>query len=251
MFVFRKGVPHQVRTARYRRHPSVFYNLQPSLDPGVQGLSLFQNRLLPQRISKRQWNDEWTYFESFLTEGTSEMSMSVFRVSVNYRVEVIHSLLMVVNHLVSLCPLVQVPNVVGVALNAPAVRPNRLFELLHAAVRQANMVINVRLNTLQRFVLKCFLQFFYALLILLVRVVSQTECIQHLGIVRVLKQCSVQISGALVVVFEVVVRCRSVLQEFDIGLFIIFLHELVEGRVVVLKSLVMHFHSMVALTETI
>ena len=99
--------------------------------------------------------------------------MGILGVPVHHGGEVLHSLLVIVNHLVCLGPLVHKSNIVGVALDAPAVRPNRLFKLLHTAIGQPNVVIDVGLYRDVRLILECFFQFLDALLVFLVRVISQ------------------------------------------------------------------------------
>ena len=87
--------------------------------------------------------------------------------------EVSNSLFMVVNHLISFSTLVQVSDVGGVPLNTLGVGEDWLLEFLHAAVRQPNMIVNIRLNRNERMVFQSFFELFDALFVFLVGVVSQ------------------------------------------------------------------------------
>ena len=72
--------------------------------------------------------------------------MSVLRALPDHDVKVGHGLFVLVNHLVGLGALMHVSNVVRVALDTPAVGPNRLLELLNSAVGQSNVVVDIGLN---------------------------------------------------------------------------------------------------------
>lgn len=112
--------------------------------------------------------------------------MGILGVSIDDRGEVLHGLFMVVYHLVGLCALVQEADIVGVTLDAATVGPYGLLELLNAAVSKPNVVVDISLNIRKGFVFERFLQLFNALLVLLVRVVSQTKFVENLSVVGVL-----------------------------------------------------------------
>jgi len=71
--------------------------------------------------------------------------MGIFRVSLDHNGEVFHSFLMVVNHLISLRPLVDVPDVRRYSLHTERKWINRFLEFLQPAVGQAHVVKNVAL----------------------------------------------------------------------------------------------------------
>ena len=73
--------------------------------------------------------------------------MRVLFVAVDHCSEVSHCLLVILDHLVGLCPLVHIPDIGGSPLHATSVWPDRLLELLDTAVSQPYMVVNVSLNT--------------------------------------------------------------------------------------------------------
>lgn len=112
--------------------------------------------------------------------------MGVLHVALNDGCVVLDCLLVVVDHLVRLCPLVHVPNVFWVPLHAPTEREHRLLKLLHAAVGKPNVVVNVGLKAQKRFVLQRSFQCLDALLVLLVCVVGQAKFVKHLGVALVL-----------------------------------------------------------------
>ena len=167
-------VPRLAHTARCKRHLWASCSWQPSWGPAAPNLSLSQSHLPLQRIAKTGLEREATYLQSFETESSPKVGMRVLRVLQHNNREVLHCLLVVVNHLISLCTLMHVPNVIGVPLNTPTIRPNRFFELLHPAIRQTNVVVNVSFNWHVWFVFKSLLKLFDTLLVLLVRVVGQT-----------------------------------------------------------------------------
>jgi hypothetical protein len=78
--------------------------------------------------------------------------MGILRVPLDHNVEVFNSLLMVVNHLVSLSPLVDVPDVRRYSLHTKGKRINSFLKFLNPAVCQADVVENVALVSNIRFV---------------------------------------------------------------------------------------------------
>ena len=69
--------------------------------------------------------------------------MGILGILADDDVEVLHGLIVLVNHLVGLGALVDVAQVARDLLNALRVREDRLFELLEAAVRQSQVVEDV------------------------------------------------------------------------------------------------------------
>ena len=69
--------------------------------------------------------------------------MGILGILADDDVEVLHGLIVLVNHLVGLGTLVDVAQVARDLLNALRVREDRLFELLEAAVRQSQVVEDV------------------------------------------------------------------------------------------------------------
>ena len=69
--------------------------------------------------------------------------MGILGILADDDVEVLHGLIVLVNHLVGLGTLVDVAQVAWDLLNALRVREDRLFELLEAAVRQSQVVEDV------------------------------------------------------------------------------------------------------------
>jgi len=73
-------------------------------------------------------------FEGLEREGATEVGMGVLGVLADHDVEVRHCLFVLVNHLVSFGPLVDVAQVAWDLLDAARVGEDGLFELLEAAV---------------------------------------------------------------------------------------------------------------------
>lgn len=69
--------------------------------------------------------------------------MGILGILADDDVEVLHGLIVLVNHLVGLGALVDVAQVARDLLNALRVREDRLFKLLEAAVRQSQVVEDV------------------------------------------------------------------------------------------------------------
>ena len=107
--------------------------------------------------------------------------MGIFRVSLDHNVEVFHSLLMVVNHVISLCPLVDVPDVRRYSLHTKRKWINCFLKFFQPAVRQPHVVKNVALVGNVRFVFQRLLHRLYALFVFLVCKVRQSLFIQHLS----------------------------------------------------------------------
>ena len=84
-----------------------------------------------------------SYFEGLVTEGTSEVGMSVLGVASDDCCEVADCILMVVYHLVALGSFVQIPDVAGHSVDTPTERPNCLFKLLNPCIRQSDMVVYI------------------------------------------------------------------------------------------------------------
>ena len=98
--------------------------------------------------------------------------MGILFVSINNCGEVSDSLLMVLDHLVGFRSLMHESDVGGGTLDTPRVGPDRLFKLLHAAVRQTNMVVNVSFDALKRIILQGSFECFNAFLVFLVCIES-------------------------------------------------------------------------------
>jgi hypothetical protein len=83
----------------------------------VLSLSPTQNHLLPQQIAKKEITRvnytafHETYLEGFETECSSEVSVGIFRVALDYDREVFDSRLVVLDHLIGFGSLVDVPDV--------------------------------------------------------------------------------------------------------------------------------------------
>lgn len=152
----------------------------------MRGPSPSQSHPPPPHIATKKLILRKTYLERLETECTAEVRMGILGVSIDDRGEVLHGLFMVVYHLVGLCALVQEADIVGVTLDAATVGPYGLLELLNAAVSKPNVVVDISLNIRKGFVFERFLQLFNALLVLLVRVVSQTKFVENLSVVGVL-----------------------------------------------------------------
>ena len=86
--------------------------------------------------------------------------MGILFVPVNNCGEVSYGLFMVLDHLVGFGSLMYESDVGGSPLDTSRIGPDRLLELLDAAVRQTNMVVNVSFNALEWTILqgsfKCF-----------------------------------------------------------------------------------------------
>jgi hypothetical protein len=99
---------------------------------------------------------------------------------------------MVVNHLVSLSPLVDVPDVRRNLLDAAHEREDRLFKLLNAAVRDTDVVEDVglvsELDLLKGFGFQGPFQCFDTLLVLFVSEVGQSHKVQDQSIVFIFNQ---------------------------------------------------------------
>ena len=76
-------------------------------------------------------------------EGSSEISVGVLRVLLDHTIEIFNSLFMLVDHLISLGALVNIPNIAFDQLYAFTERENGLFKLLLIAIRQSNMIIQI------------------------------------------------------------------------------------------------------------
>jgi hypothetical protein len=113
------------------------------------------------------------------------------------------------------------------------------------------MVVDISLNIRKGFIFESFFQFFNALLILLVRVVSQTKFVENLSVVGVLLESTVQVSRTLIIILQVVVGGGAVFQELDIWFFLIFLHVFVQSCIIIFKCFIIHFLCMIALSKTV
>lgn len=98
------------------------------------------------------------------------------------------------------------------------------------------MIVDISLNIRKGFIFESFFQFFNALLILLVRVVSQTKFVENLSVVGVLLESTVQVSRTLIIILQVVVGGGAVFQELDIWFFLIFLHVFVQSCIIILSA---------------
>ena len=71
--------------------------------------------------------------------------------------------------------------------------------------------------------------------------VGQPKSVQHLSVILILFEGTVQVFSAFIVVFKIVVGRSSIFEEFDIG------GGFGDSLVVIVQSIVLHLLSMVAL----
>ena len=96
-----------------------------------------------------------TYFKRFETEGSSEVGMCILRITIYHHSKVLHRLLVVLNHLISLRAFMNIPYVLREQFYASTEREDGFFELLDATVGQSNQIINVCLDCKEWFIFYC------------------------------------------------------------------------------------------------
>jgi hypothetical protein len=91
--------------------------------------------------------------------------MRILRVSFYHNVEVFYSFFMVVYHLISFGPFMNVPDVRRYSLNAKCKRVYRFLKFFKSAICQTNVIVNIVLVSYVRIVAQALFQGFDALFV--------------------------------------------------------------------------------------
>lgn len=142
--------------------------------------------------------------------------MSVLGILLDNDVKVSHRQLMLLDHLVCFCSLMDVAQVAWDLHDALLVWEDGLLELLESAVSESEVVEDVSFVGHERVVLECFLHGLDALFVPLVGEVCQTELVENLWAVRLDLQRVVQILDSFVVVAHVVEALRPILVKLNV-----------------------------------
>lgn len=139
--------------------------------------------------------------------------MGILRLAFDDGVEIFDGLLVLKDHLVSLCPLVDVDRLCRPKVDATGVRENRLFEFLQPAVSEADVVENVRFVCVVRTRAQTSLQHLDRLAILLVSVVGYAKLVEDLCVILICLQRNLKLLNRLFVFPLVEIALRVIFKE--------------------------------------
>ena len=153
-----------------------------------------------------------------MAEGHAEVGVSVLGVLLDDNVEVLHGFLVLFDHLVRLGSLVNVAQIARYLLDAARVRVDRLLELLQAAVRKAQVVVDVCLVCHVGLLCQGPLHCLDASLVLLESEVGDALLVEHLRVFGVDSESSIEIFNRQLVLLHIEVALCAVFQKLHIVL---------------------------------